>query len=110
MASNKVVTLTAANWGQEVLESSIPVLVDIWAPWCGPCLRLAPVIEELAVEYDGGVKVGKLNADEHASIVSQYGVMSLPTLLVFRAGQPVQSSIGLKPKRDVQRFVDEAIR
>lgn len=110
MAGDKVVTFDTKNWGKEVLESSIPVLVDIWAPWCSPCKMIAPIVEEFATEYEGKVKIGKLNADENASVLSQYGVMSLPTLLIFKNGKPVNSSVGFRPKRDLKRFLDESVQ
>lgn len=102
MAGN-VVELTSANWEQEVLNSSQPVLVDFWAPWCGPCRMLAPTIEELANEYAGRVKVAKLNIDDNQDIASQYGISSIPTVMVFKNGQMVERVVGLNPK---QRFVE----
>lgn len=100
MASDKVITLSTANFGAEV--GSGPVLVDFWAPWCGPCRMIAPIVEELATEYEGKVKVGKLNVDENQAIAAQFGVMSIPTLLVFKNGQPVERIVGYMPKKDLQ--------
>jgi thioredoxin 1 len=101
MASDKVLTLSNANFGTEV-NSDTPVLVDFWAPWCGPCRMIAPIVEELAEEYTGKVKVGKLNVDENQAVAAQFGVMSIPTLLVFKGGQPVERIVGYMPKKDLQ--------
>ncbi|HLO03944.1 MAG TPA: thioredoxin [Symbiobacteriaceae bacterium] len=101
MASDKVLTLTNANFGSEV-GAGAPVLVDFWAPWCGPCRMIAPIVEELAEEYDGKVKVGKVNVDENQAVAAQFGVMSIPTLLVFKNGQPVERIVGYMPKKDLQ--------
>lgn len=101
MASDKVLTLSNANFGAEV-GSGAPVLVDFWAPWCGPCRMIAPIVEELAAEYEGKVKVGKLNVDENQAIAAQFGVMSIPTLLVFKNGQPVERIVGFMPKKELQ--------
>lgn len=104
--AGKVVTLTAANWTDEVENSSAPVLVDFWAVWCGPCRMIAPIVEELAGEYDGAVKVGKLNVDENTAVASKYGIMSIPTLLVFKDGQPVDRVVGFMQKRELKSRID----
>lgn len=109
MAGDKVRTFTAANWQAEVLESPQPVLVDFWAAWCGPCRMIAPIIEELAAEYEGQMVVGKLNVDEHPAVAAQYGVMSIPTLIVFRGGQPVERLVGFAPKKDLKQRIDRAL-
>lgn len=90
-------TFTAENFDQEVLKSTTPVFVDFWAPWCGPCQMMGPVIEELSTELTG-VKVGKLNVDEHPSIAQTYGIMSIPTMKVFKGGQVVQEFVGVQSK------------
>jgi thioredoxin 1 len=101
MASDKVLTLSNANFASEV-GSGTPVLVDFWAPWCGPCRMIAPIVDELAEEYAGKVKVGKVNVDENQAIAAQFGVMSIPTLMVFKNGQPVERIVGFMPKKDLQ--------
>lgn len=104
--AGQVQTFTATNWADEVEKSATPVVVDFWAVWCGPCRMIAPIIEELAGEYGGNVKVGKLNVDEHAAVSAKYGVMSIPTLLVFKNGQPVERIVGFVPKRDLKARID----
>jgi thioredoxin 1 len=106
MASPKVVTLTEANFPQQVLESSVPVLVDFWAEWCGPCKMIAPVLDDLADEYDGRVTVGKVNIDEHQNLAVQYGITAIPTLLFFKAGQVVDQVRGMKSRRDLKDAFD----
>lgn len=106
MASDKVLTLTAANWEAEVEQSATPVLVDFWAVWCGPCRMIAPIIDELAAEYEGTVKVGKLNVDENNALAAKYGVMSIPTLLVFKKGEPVERIVGFQPKKELKTKID----
>ncbi|MCF6096187.1 thioredoxin [Thermovorax subterraneus] len=97
----KPITLTDDNFEQEVLNSDIPVLVDFWAPWCGPCRMMAPVIDELAAEYEGRIKVGKLNVDENPNSASAFGIMSIPTLILFENGQPSKKMIGFRPKSEI---------
>ncbi|MDA2929796.1 thioredoxin [Acidobacteria bacterium AH-259-O06] len=95
----KYITLTEENFQSEVLESTEPVLVDFWAAWCGPCRVIAPVIEELAVDFEGRAKVGKLDIDDNASISMQYGIRSIPTLLFFKDGQVVDQVVGAASKK-----------
>ena len=89
------------NFEQEVLKSDIPVLVDFWAPWCGPCRMVAPVVEELATELAGKAKIVKLNTDEASGIAGRYNIMSIPTLMIFKGGQRVDQIIGAQPKKDI---------
>jgi len=93
---------TDENFQQEVLESDIPVLVDFYADWCGPCKMIAPIIEELAKEYEGKVKIGKINVDEEVKTTEKYRVMSIPTLILFKNGVPVDTVIGAVPKKTLQ--------
>ena len=96
------VILTKENFETEVLKSDIPVLVDFWASWCGPCMMLSPVIAELAEELEGKVKVGKVNVDEQNELAMQYRIASIPSLLMFKEGQLVKSSLGFKPKAAIK--------
>jgi thioredoxin 1 len=90
--------VTDGSFKQEVLDSEVPVLVDFWAPWCGPCRMVAPVVDEIAQQYEGKVKVMKLNTDENPSVASQYGIRSIPTLMIFKGGQKVDMVVGAVPK------------
>jgi thioredoxin 1 len=101
--SNAVAAATDANFKAEVEDAAVPVLVDFWAPWCGPCRALTPVIEELSSEYDGRVKVLKLNTDENPEVATKLGIRSIPTVLLFSKGQVVEQTVGAMPKR---HFVD----
>ena len=106
-----VVDVTDATFATEVVEASkrMPVVVDFWAPWCGPCRVLGPIIEKLAGEYAGKVKVAKLNTDDNPRTAQKYGIRSIPTLLVFKGGEPVGQIIGFRPKGDLKKRLDEAL-
>jgi thioredoxin 1 len=106
MAGNNVVVFTQDNFKAEVLESPLPVLVDFWAEWCGPCKMIAPLVDELAGEYSDKAKVGKVNIDDHPALASEYGVRAIPTLLLFQGGQVVDQMVGLKSKRDLKAGLD----
>jgi len=101
------VILTDENFEAEVLKSDLPCLVDFWAPWCGPCRMLGPIVEEFAQEYQGKVKVGKLNVDEGSATASKYGVMSIPTVMVFKQGQVVEQSVGAVPKDRLVAMIEK---
>jgi thioredoxin 1 len=105
--AGSVLQLTDSNFKTEVLESSIPVLVDFWAPWCGPCRMLAPTIEELSREYAGKIKVCKLNTDESPETAMGFNISSIPTVLVFKGGQVVDRLVGLNPKKKFQDMLNQ---
>ena len=102
--------VTDENFKKEVLESEVPVLVDFWAPWCGPCRMVAPVVDEIAQQYDGKIKVVKLNTDENPSVASQYGIRSIPTLMLFKDGQRVDMVVGAVPKSTLATTVEKHIK
>lgn len=101
--------LTDNTFDKEVLKSDIPVLVDFWAEWCQPCRMVGPVVDEIAKEYVGKVKVGKMNVDENSQIPGQYGIMSIPSLMIFKDGKPVQTMIGVQPKDVFKKNLDAAL-
>lgn len=101
--------VTDQNFDADVLKSDLPVLVDFWAEWCTPCKIVGPIVEELAVEYAGKIKVGKMNVDENPQVPGTYGVMSIPTLIVFKNGKPVKTTIGAQGKEALKKMIDEAL-
>ena len=109
MAGENLLEITDDNFEAEVLKSDIPVLVDIWAPWCGPCRIVGPIIEELAGEYAGKMKVGKLNVDDNSETAMKYQVQSIPTILIFKDGQEIQRIIGARPKPAFKKEIDAVI-
>lgn len=104
------IELNDANFEGEVFKSNLPVLVDFWAPWCGPCRMVGPVVEEIAKEYDGKLKVGKLNVDENTQTASQYGIMSIPSLLFFKGGRVVDQITGAVSKQHFIEKIDKIIK
>lgn len=101
--------VTDQNFEEEVLKSNLPVLVDFWAPWCGPCKIITPIIEELAKEYAGKLKAVEVNVDENSQTPSKYGIMSIPTLMIFKNGSPVKTMIGAQGKEALKKIIDEVI-
>jgi thioredoxin 1 len=101
--------VTDSTFKQEVLDSDVPVLVDFWAPWCGPCRMVAPVVDEIAEQYVGQVKVVKVNTDENPSVASQYGIRSIPTLMIFKGGQRVDMVVGAVPKTTLSSTLEKYI-
>jgi len=109
MAGDNVQTFTDGNFEETVLKNGVPVLVDFWAEWCGPCKRLGPTVDALASEYAGKVAVGKLNVDENPTVSFKYQVRGIPTLLLFKGGQVVESIVGLAPKDDLKKVIDKHV-
>ena len=103
------VTVDGSNFEQFVLQAKTPVLVDFWAPWCGPCRMVAPVVDDLAGEYAETVNFGKVNVDENPQLASRYGVMSIPTLIIFKEGKPFSNIVGFKPKAELKQSLDAAL-
>lgn len=103
------ITLTKENFKAEVLSSEKPVLVDFWAEWCGPCKMIAPIVSELAVEYSSSLKVGKVNVDEQPEIANSFGISSIPTIIIFKAGNPVISSIGYRRKEELAEMIKKSL-
>lgn len=107
--SEHVLEFTVGSFDSDVLQSDLPVLVDFWAEWCGPCKSIAPVIEEIAVEYKGKVRVGKVDVDQHNQIAMQFGVRSIPTLLILKEGKVVNQLVGAVPKNNITELLDQVI-
>ena len=109
MASSNIVTLGESNFAPEVVKSNVPVLVDFWAVWCGPCKMIAPILDELADEFGARIKIGKVNVDENQSLATAYGIRAIPTLLLFNGGEVVDQVVGMKSKRELQQMLQRVV-
>lgn len=108
MASDTVLEITDDNFEAEVLQSDQPVLLDFWAEWCMPCRMLAPIVDELAGEYEGKAKIGKIDTDANREVTMKYGINAIPTVIVFKGGEPVKKFVGMTNKQDMSEALDEA--
>ncbi len=106
---SKPVPIDDTNFDQMVLQSKKPVLVDLWAHWCKPCLMVAPILDELSEEYNGRINFVKLDVDQNPKTAAKYGIMSIPTLLIFKNGEPISHIVGLRPKAELKRSLEDAL-
>jgi thioredoxin 1 len=104
-----VMEFNTDNFETEVVQSDVPVLVDFWAPWCGPCKMIGPIIEELAGEFDGKVKIGKVNVDNNQQLAANFGIKGIPTVMLFKGGESINSFVGVRPKEDLASALNGAI-
>lgn len=109
MASDAIIELSDSTFESEVVNSDVPVLVDFWAPWCGPCRAVAPIVKEISSSYEGKIKVGKMNVDENQSTTMKFGIRSIPTLIMFKGGEAVDQIIGAVPKGEIERVVEKSL-
>ena len=106
---SKKITITGDNFQSEILQSSIPALIDFWAPWCGPCKMIAPLLDQIAEEYDGRLKVGQVNIDEENALAEQHGIISIPTLILYKNGVLAAQKAGAAPKHDIEALFKDSI-
>ncbi len=109
MAAANIVTVTTDNFEKEIASSPTPVVLDFWAEWCGPCKMIAPILDELATEYTGKIRIGKVNIDEHQDLAVRFRINSIPTLLFFKNGQVVDQVVGMRSKRDFKAKIDQMV-
>jgi len=103
------ISVDEQSFEEAVIKSQLPVLVDFWASWCGPCTAVAPIVKELAGDYEGRVSFAKVNVDENPRIAANYGIQAIPTLLIFNEGKPVRQAVGLQPKKELQKLLDDVL-
>ncbi len=106
---SNVLELNGQNFESEVVNSEVPVLVDFWAPWCGPCKQIGPIIEELAGEFEGQAKVGKVNVDNNQDLAAKFGIRGIPTVMLFKGGESVNNFVGMKPKQELADAINNAL-
>lgn len=109
MASDAIIEVSDSNFESEVVNSDVPVLVDFWAPWCGPCRAIAPIVEEISSSYEGKIKVGKMNVDENQATTMKFGIRSIPTIIMFKGGEAVDQIIGAVPKGEIEKVVEKSL-
>ena len=109
MASEAILEISDSNFESEVVNSDVPVLVDFWAPWCGPCRAIAPLVEEISSSYAGKIKVGKMNVDDNQATTMKFGIRSIPTIIMFKGGEAVDQIIGAVPKAEIERVVEKSL-
>ncbi len=105
----KSITVSEETFEQIVLKAKTPMLVDFWAPWCGPCLAVAPILEELAAEYEGKIGIARLNVDDAPTLATRYGISAIPNLIIFKGGKPISQIVGYRPKAELKKALDETL-